>query len=72
MNTKHILKRSHGTATSCCSQVDRRGFIQKSTVVLGGIAASSLFDRSPLIYASQPGDRIKKAVGCGTCHKTAP
>jgi L-ribulose-5-phosphate 3-epimerase len=65
MNTKHILKRSHGTATSCCSQVDRRGFIQKSTVVLGGIAASSLFDRSPLIYASQPGDRIKKAVGWG-------
>ena len=65
MNMDHTGKTSQPTERSSYSNVDRRGFIQKTAIALGSVAASSLFERSSFIHGSQPGDRIKKAVGWG-------
>ncbi|RPI21417.1 MAG: sugar phosphate isomerase/epimerase [Acidobacteria bacterium] len=58
-------KRGAETPWSCPSTIDRRGFIRKSGVVLGNIAAVSLLGRSSLVRAAEAGDRMKKAVGWG-------
>ena len=63
VNMKDIQARGTQTATSCCSQVDRRGFIQKSAAALGSVGALSLLTHSAPVQGSQAADRIRKAVG---------
>jgi len=62
---KDIQARGIQAARFGGSQVDRRGFIQKSAVALSSVAATSLFGHSTLVQGSQATDRIRKAVGWG-------